>query len=179
MDKTQQSKAKRSAGRSGGCECGHGDEGDETSCGSDFEQWGRARFLEEVQAAAREALAALPAGDALRRMNKPAREMIAHMTELYAKASLATEWQDGDIENLAREMGWVKVVMDLELAARMKNDDGPGGYDTDCNKVYDTCMEQSGCTHSFFCLCCVPCSIKYSRCVLGLPLTRGGGIFIG
>jgi hypothetical protein len=62
----------------------------------------------------------------------------------------------------------------LSSIARLNDQGGGGGYDTDCNKVYDTCMEQSGCTYSFLCVCCIPCSLKYSRCVLGLPVAGGG-----
>ncbi len=178
MDQTHEFKAKRTDTRSAKCACrGDGDDGDAPIV-ADFEKMGRTRFLQEVQAAARDALAALPSGDALRKFNKPGRAVVARMAELYAGAASAERWSDADIGNFAREMGWVKVVMDLEMTARINNGRGPGAYDTNCNKVYDDCMTESGCTYSFFCICCIPCSAKYSRCVLGLPVAGGGGIFI-
>lgn len=180
MENTLQSKFKGTGRRSakGDCGCDGGDGIKDAPFDADFERMGRAHFLAEVQAAAREALAALPDGEELRRFNQPGREVVERLAELYAKAASASKWSDADLGDFAREMGWVKIIMDLEVAARMKNDGGAGGYDTDCNKVYDTCMEQSGCTYSFFCICCIPCSAKYTRCVLGLPV-MGGGIFIG
>ncbi|MES2461210.1 MAG: hypothetical protein V4671_11570 [Armatimonadota bacterium] len=160
------------------CGCKGSNDSKTSPVGNDFERIGRQHFLVSVQSAAREALAALPDEGSLRSLNAPGREIYKRLEQLYSHGASALKWSDSEILDFARELGWVKVVMDLQVASRMKNDGGGGGYDEDCNKVYDTCMEQSGCTHSFICICCIPCSIKYSRCVLGTGIAGKGSIFM-
>jgi len=89
----------------------------------------------------------------------------------------APESADGDEASGPGQDLVLELPAEVEALA-LQNDGSAGGYDTDCNAVYDKCMEQSGCEYSSVCLCCIPCSLKYSRCVLGLPATGGGGVFI-
>jgi len=52
-----------------------------------------------------------------------------------------------------------------------RKNNGYGGKDgrKSCVSEYDKCMEDHGCQHKgLICLCCIPCSVIYSRCIVGL-----------
>ena len=167
----------RNSRPSGGCGCSK-DSG--STPGLDFESIGRARFLSELQQSARLTLSSLPEADATEKLIAPAREFFEHYSEMLISASSTSKWGDDEIRAFAQEMSWVKIVMDFQVSvlAKQKNDDTGGDSDPDCSKAYDSCMNASGCVNdSWFCLCCIPCSLKYTRCILGLPFGGSGGIF--
>jgi hypothetical protein len=134
-----------------------------------FAKIGRTAYLAEIQQEARETLAAMPSGSALSRLNAPGQAIMERLTTLMLKAASAEEWSGDDLQAFMGEMTWAQKVLELEVALRLREKDASdGGLSVNCVKVYNDCMNNHNCSGSdWFCLCCIPCSIKYSRCVAG------------
>ena len=89
----------------------------------------------------------------------------------------AKTWSDSQLSRFVHELGWAKVAADVVAAAVARDNDDGSTPANRCQTEYDNCMKTSGCTHSFFCLCCVPCSLQYLGCMR--KIVFGGGLVSG
>ncbi|MDI5983826.1 hypothetical protein QLQ85_03405 [Halomonas sp. M4R5S39] len=152
--------------------CGCSKDARNTKLDEEYRKSGRKSILSQIEREAREALASLPGEKELEKTSKIGRQLIGRLSDLYVSASLASKWEDEELEAFINEMAWVKHVCDVQVSY-MDNSDRPGASGSkNCVKVYDECIDNHGCDDSgWFCVCCAPCSIKYSKCILT------GGLF--
>ena len=127
---------------------------------------GENQLLSEIEKEAREALGSLPRESELRNISKVGRQLIARLSELYIFASSASKWSTKELELFTHEMAWVTHVCDIQVSY-MINTGGHGvSGSRNCREVYDECLNNHNCSDGWVCLCCVPCSIKYSKCII-------------
>ncbi len=133
---------------------------------------GEKKVLNEIEEEAREALGNLPRENELEKISKTGRQLISRLSELYLSASKASQWSIAELELFTNEMAWVKHVCDIQVSYMINNGGNGFSGSKNCVAVYDECMKNHGCSDDgWICLCCVPCSIKYSKCILT------GGLF--
>lgn len=147
-------------------DCGCSDNGSDARYHEECLEQGKKSILLRIEREARDALASLPSDEELKKISKIGQQLISKLSELYASASLASRWEDEKLRSFVDEMAWVKHICDVQISFMDNSNDSDGDSSTNCVQVYDECIENHGCdTSGWFCVCCAPCSIKYSRCI--------------
>lgn len=93
---------------------------------------------------------------------------------LLESASQNSKWTQQNLDDFTNEIEWATMF----LQRANDSPDGPGGGTTcatNCRTDYNKCMKENDCTSSFFCLCCVPCSLQYMGCI-GRCMGKTGGL---
>jgi hypothetical protein len=153
-----------------------GDAGTRQELQAEFDKLGREAYLQRVRSAARKALGKLPDGDEAKPLSGEAALVVEQMERLITDGLNAPEWSDARLAHYVTEVGWGRLVA-ATVAIAMQGKGGGGGGDscvTECAHEYDRCMAENSCTSSFFCLCCMPCSLQYMGCVARCCRVGGG-----
>jgi hypothetical protein len=148
---------------------------------AEFDKLGREVYLQRVRSAARKAVAKLPDPDEGKKLSGEAALLVEQMEKLITDGLSAPEWSDARLSRYVTEVGWGRLVAATATIAMQGHGGGGGGSScvTECAQEYDRCMAENSCTSSFFCLCCMPCSLQYMGCVARCVRGSGGiGVII-
>lgn len=144
----------------------------------EVQKLGRREYLRKIKSAAKNALSQLPDNHEIEKLDAVSREYVEKISSLIEAGLKLSDSDDATIARFAHEVSWAKLGTDIAatVMARISNGGGGGGPTcvTRCANEYDKCMQENNCTSSFFCICCVPCSLQYMGCVAKC-VTVGGG----
>jgi hypothetical protein len=139
---------------------------------------GRQQYCSEVRVAGKKALSQIPDERDLTKLDPISRTYIQRTSLFVQNAVRLPDTDDAALLQLIHDAAWVKLTADLAGAviARMNDGGGTGGATcaTRCRSEYDQCMSENDCSYSFFCLCCVPCSLQYGGCMARCVVGAGG-----
>jgi len=145
---------------------------------SEFQKKGRQQYCSEVRTAAKKALSHFPDERELTKLDPVSRSYIQRSSIFVHNALRLSDADDVALIQLINDAAWVKLASDVAGAvmARMNDGGGTGGPTcaTRCRNEYDQCMTEHDCSYSFFCLCCIPCSLQYSGCIARCVVGVGG-----
>jgi hypothetical protein len=138
------------------------------------------KALRKISSAARKTLSGTSKGKGYSHdcgaLDETSQRFARRIDELLAEAVNAERWNDTQLAFFARDLGWAKLTADIGAIALRQGGGGGGGGTcvTRCAAEYNQCMLENGCTSSFICLCCIPCSLQYMGCVAGCTMNAGG-----
>jgi hypothetical protein len=144
---------------------------------AELKKAGRSNYLNRVSTVAQKGLQHPSTNTALQKLKPETRQLVTQMDALIAEGTTSSEWSDEKITQFAREVAWAKAA--ATHAATMvflQNEGGGPTPATACANEYDQCMKENHCEPSFFCLCCVPCSLQYMGCLRKIILGETGVI---
>ena len=150
---------------------------------SEFQKKGRLQYCSEVRTAAKKALSHFPDECELTKLDPVSRLYVQRSSIFVENALRLSDSDDAALIQLVNDAAWVKLTADLAGTVIARMNDGGGGNVTcvtKCKNEYNKCMAENECSYSFFCLCCIPCSLQYggcmARCVVGVGGFSGGVI---
>lgn len=151
---------------------------------SQLREIGTENFLKDVHRAARKARTNMPKQKDIKKMRGRSKLFVERVSGLISEALEANSWSEEEAIHFVREVAWANVA--AAAASRVPTLDNEGGEAepptcvTKCSIEYDKCMEDHNCGFDFswYCVCCIPCSLQYAGCVAkcSLPEFEGGGI---
>jgi len=146
---------------------------------SEFQKKGRPQYCCEVRTAAKKAFSHFPDDRELTKLDPVSRLYIQRSSIFVQNALRLADADDAALIQLINDAAWVKLASDLAGAVMARMNDGGGGTGgptcvTKCKNEYDKCMAENDCSYSFFCLCCIPCSLQYSGCIARCVIAGNG-----
>jgi hypothetical protein len=146
---------------------------------SEFESTGRKIYLQRINSAARYALAQMPELEDIDKLSGPPRLFVERSSALVTEGLEAPSWSDLELATHAGELGWWRLAASVVAVAMQRNNGGGVTPATNCENQYEQCLLEHNCTdHSWVCICCMPCSYQYVRCMAGMVVGAGGFGFI-
>jgi hypothetical protein len=137
---------------------------------AELKKIGKREFLEDVKSAAREALSDLPDDREIQKLDPVSRQYVERVSILIAASLRLTETDDAAIAQFAQDVSWAKLVTDI---AKDNAPDKPSA--TVCKDEYQQCVEDHDCdTSGWVCVCCIPCSLRYIKCMMVRVVSEGG-----
>ncbi len=144
----------------------------------EFQKNGREHFCSDVRIAAKKALSGFPDERELTKIDQISRSFVQRTSLVIHEALKLSDADDSAMLKLINDSAWVKLTADLvgSVVARLNNGGGSGGSTcvTKCANEYNQCLTENSCSHSFVCICCIPCSLQYSGCVARCVVGVGG-----
>jgi hypothetical protein len=138
-------------------------------------------FTDRLVTAARKSQSVMPTADELKTTDKATKALVEKLSTFLQEILSTTDWTDANLTSLAKDASWVQTSIGLRLRPADTPGGGPGGTtggnspSTDCQALYEQCMQEESCTHSLVCLCCLPCVVDYAGCMRKIILKPGGG----
>ena len=133
---------------------------------TEFGRSDRARFVDRIVKAATQG-PGLPSPARLKVLGRTSQRFGQLTRDVVERASRANKLSDEELALLVRDVGHAKLAADAINAILLDNQGGGGGSGArSCRQQYDDCINDLNCDDSdLICICCVPCSIAYARCV--------------
>jgi hypothetical protein len=146
---------------------------------SEIEQTGRKVYLQRINSAARQALAQMPGLEEVDKLTGAARLFVERTSVLVTDCLEAPSWDDTQIARFSGEMSWWRLSASVATVAMQRDNGGGITPATNCEDQYEQCLGEHNClSHGWFCVCCVPCSLQYMRCMSGMIVGAGGFRYI-
>lgn len=145
----------------------------------EIQRLGERELLRRIQQAARKGLVDFLDDSEIGRLSPPGRLIVERMRYVVEEGSRATSWDTSQLARMANDLAWAHHITRL-MVVYLDNNSGSGEGKTcvtKCSDEYNKCMEENSCEYSWFCLCCMPCSLQYMGCVAKCTVGFGGGIF--
>jgi hypothetical protein len=146
---------------------------------AEIQKLGKGEFLRDVRSAARNAISQLPDSSEVEKLDSTSRQYFEQIAKVVEAGLGMSQWDDQEVTRFVRDVSWAQLCTGVAAIALQNTGGGPGGQTcpTDCENEYDKCMKEHDCTHSFICICCVPCSLRYMGCMAScIRKGKSGGL---